>query len=70
MHSKVSLMPTRNDDLLEWAMKFIAREQASGIYGSVTVYLEKGVITRVERVRTELPHRPSYPLLDSASDVR
>ena len=48
-------MPQNDDVLLAWATEKIAEAQRAGVYGTVTVCLEAGKITRA---KTEMQHKP------------
>lgn len=43
------------DELLKWAMLIVAREQSSGLFGTIQFHFENGVITRCLTQRSELP---------------
>ena len=46
---------SNNKELLAWAMSQVAAAQSGEVYGTVTIYLEKGTITRTETKKQEKP---------------
>lgn len=46
---------TKDQELLAWAASKINQAQHDKIYGTVTVYVEAGVITRSETKMTDKP---------------
>jgi len=47
--------PRSPEELLAWTASIIRREQENGTYGTITVHLEEGTITRVSTQKNELP---------------
>lgn len=46
---------TKDQELLAWAAAEIAKEQENKTYGSITIHLEAGTITRSEVKRLAKP---------------
>ena len=47
--------PRSPEELLAWAANIIRREQENGTYGTITIHLEDGKMTRVSTQKNELP---------------
>ncbi len=47
-----------NEEMLVWAAGIVRREQESGTFGTVVIFLEKGVIVRAKVEKIELPIDP------------
>lgn len=48
-------MNDRNRKLVDWATAIIAREIDAGTYGTITIHLNGGTITRTTVERSEVP---------------
>ena len=49
------MINTRDQELLEWAVKLIRSAQQDKTYGKVVVHFQNGVIERAELIRSEKP---------------
>ena len=47
--------PRSETELLAWAASIIQKEQHDQSFGTVTIHIEKGVITRAKVERSEMP---------------
>lgn len=46
---------SRDTELLAWAASKVQEQQARSIYGTITFYMERGIIVRSEVKQTEKP---------------
>lgn len=49
--------PRSDAELLAWAASIIQKEQCDKSYGTVTIHLEGGIVTRAKVERSEQPPR-------------
>jgi len=54
-------MNDRHKQLIEWAANIIRREIEAGTYGTITVHMNNGTITRTTVERSEVPDNAPAP---------